>query len=120
MPQYDLYHETVKRALEKDGWRITDDPFTIMFEGLRLFADLGAERIFAAEREANKIVVEIKVLSKIGRLSEFEKALGQYFPQTHKPTAEVVSGGYRSLSGLFPTPAPANCGCGRRIKVTGV
>ena len=32
MPQYDAHHETVKRALEKDGWTITDDPFTIHLE----------------------------------------------------------------------------------------
>jgi len=25
----DLYHDTVRVALEKDGWTITDDPFKI-------------------------------------------------------------------------------------------
>ena len=48
MPQYDLYHETVKQALEKDGWTITADPFVIEYKGLRLYADLGAEKVIAA------------------------------------------------------------------------
>jgi len=26
MPALDLYHDTVKNALIKDGWTITDDP----------------------------------------------------------------------------------------------
>lgn len=29
MPAKDVYHDIVKRALEKDGWRITDDPLVI-------------------------------------------------------------------------------------------
>lgn len=74
----DAYHETVKRALEKDGWRITDDPFMIRFEDLTVFADLGAERVIAAEKDNEKIVVEIKVFGSVSTISEFEKALGQY------------------------------------------
>ncbi len=74
----DLYHETVKRALEKDGWRITDDPFMIRFEDLTVYADLGAERVLAAEKGDEKIVVEIKVFGSVSTISDFEKALGQY------------------------------------------
>lgn len=77
MPRKDLFHETVKRALEKDGWRVTHDPLKIEFEDLRLMADLGAERIFAAEREGSKIAVEIKVFGGESKTSDFEKALGQ-------------------------------------------
>ena len=78
MPRLDLYHETVRRALEKDGWRVTNDPYTIEFEDLRVFADLGAEKIFAAEREGRKIVVEVKVFGSVSLVNDFEKALGQY------------------------------------------
>ena len=49
MPQFDLYHEPVKQALIKDGWTITDDPFTIEYKGLRLYADLGAEKPIAQD-----------------------------------------------------------------------
>lgn len=74
----DFYHETVRNALEKNGWKITHDPFIIEFEGLRVFADLGAEKVFAAERNNEKIAVEIKVFGGKSKISEFEKALGQY------------------------------------------
>lgn len=74
----DAYHDIVKRALERDGWRITHDPFVIEFKGLRVMADLGAERFLAAEREGNQIAVEVKVFGGKSKISEFEKALGQY------------------------------------------
>lgn len=63
MPKYDLYHNTVKNALIKDGWVITDDPFVIEFKGLRLYADIGAEKLLAAEKFERKIVIEIKVFN---------------------------------------------------------
>lgn len=78
MPQHDLYHNTVKQALIKDGWIITDDPFIIEFKGLRLYADLGAERTFAAEKYGRRIIVEIKVFSSASLITELEKAVGQY------------------------------------------
>ncbi len=56
----DIYHDTVRTALEKDGWTITDDPLTLRI-GLRdVFVDLGAQKLLAAEREGQKIAVEIK------------------------------------------------------------
>jgi hypothetical protein len=42
MPRYDLYHEPVKRALVKDGWSITDDPFTLEYKELRVLADIAS------------------------------------------------------------------------------
>jgi hypothetical protein len=78
MPQYDLYHEPVKHALIKDGWIITDDPYVIEFKGLRLYADLGAERLIAAERIERKIAVEIKVFGGFSPVTDLERAVGQY------------------------------------------
>lgn len=78
MPQYDLYHIPVKRALIKDGWIITDDPFVIEYKGLRLYADLGAEQPLAAEKSGRKIVVEIKVFGSASPITELERAVGQY------------------------------------------
>ena len=78
MPRYDFYHNTVKNALPKDGWIITDDPFVIEFKGLRLYADLGAEKLLAAEKTGQKVVIEIKVFNSISLITELEKAVGQY------------------------------------------
>lgn len=78
MSKRDLYHDSVRRALEKDGWVITADPLDLTIGEVELFADLGAERIIAAEKKDQKIAVEIKSFVGQSPVSEFHKALGQY------------------------------------------
>lgn len=78
VPKYDVHHYAVKQALIRDGWTITADPFIIEYKGLRLYADLGAERTLAAERQEQKIVVEIKVFNSPSLVTELERAVGQY------------------------------------------
>ncbi len=78
MPQYDLYHDEVKNALSKDGWTITDDPYTLEYKGLRLYADLGAEKLLGAQKSEQKIAVEIKVFNSVSQITELQKAIGQY------------------------------------------
>jgi len=56
----DIFHETVKLALIKDGWTITSDPLTIRSDRIKLEVDLGAEKVFAAEKDGKKIAVEVK------------------------------------------------------------
>jgi XisH protein len=75
----DLFHNQVKAALIKDNWLITHDPFEVRIsETVKLQIDLGAENTFAAQRELEKIVVEIKSFSSDSDISEFHRALGQY------------------------------------------
>lgn len=74
----DIYHDTVKRALIKDGWTVTHDQFDIEYEGVRLKADLGAGKVFAAEKNERKIVVEIKVFGGLSFFYELHNATGQY------------------------------------------
>ena len=78
MPARDLNHDIVRNALVRDGWTITDDPYVIDYEDLTLFADLGAERTLAAERQGRRIVVEVKSFVGPSPIREFETALGQY------------------------------------------
>ncbi len=40
MPAKDIFHNAVKRALEKDGWIITDDPLYLDFGGVELYTAL--------------------------------------------------------------------------------
>ena len=51
----DLFHDVVKTALIKDGWKITDDPFFVKVGGVEFFIDLGAEKLFAAERNGENL-----------------------------------------------------------------
>ncbi len=74
----DKIHEIVKNALIKDGWTITDDPLNITFEELGLYADLGAEKVFAAERRDEKIAVEIKSFLHQSKIQDLKLAVGQY------------------------------------------
>lgn len=74
MPARDLYHNSVKAALIKDGWIITDDPYIIKYENTKLFADLAAERTLAAERNGTKIIVEIKSFLGKSPINDFENA----------------------------------------------
>ena len=78
MPAKDIYHDTVKNALIKDGWTITRDPLTLQWGKKDLFVDLGAEKLFAAERQGQKIAVEIKSFLGLSEVANLEHALGQY------------------------------------------
>jgi hypothetical protein len=74
----DIYHDTVKRALQKDGWTITHDPFPLKIGKKRLSVDLGAERLISAENKTRKIVVEVKSFVGQSDVKDLEQALGQY------------------------------------------
>lgn len=78
MPARDIYHNTVKTALERDGWTITHDPFPLQIGKKRLSADLGAERLISAEKNLQKIVVEVKSFVGQSDVKDLEQALGQY------------------------------------------
>jgi hypothetical protein len=60
MPAKDKYHESLRRALEKDGWTVTDDPFRLVWGKRDFYVDFGAERIVAAEKAGRRIAVEVK------------------------------------------------------------
>ncbi|MGK7892476.1 MAG: XisH family protein [Xenococcus sp. (in: cyanobacteria)] len=75
----DIFHQQVKNALINDGWRITHDPLTIRIsEAVKLQIDLAAENALAAERDSEKIAVEIKSFISDSDVSSFHTALGQY------------------------------------------
>ncbi len=78
MPARDLFHNAVRHGLEKEGWKITDDPLSISFGGVDLYVDLGAERLIAAQRGEEKIAVEIKSFLGMSVITEFHAALGQF------------------------------------------
>lgn len=78
MPARDKYHQQVKNALIKDGWTITHDPYIIDYEEITVYADLGAERLIAAERGMEKIAVEIKSFLKRSLVQDLKETLGQY------------------------------------------
>lgn len=72
----DRFHQVVKTALVKDGWNVTHDPLPIKVGRVEMEIDLGAEQLLAAERENQKIAVEVKsFLASASAISEFHTAL---------------------------------------------
>jgi hypothetical protein len=79
MSAKDIFHNTVKVALEKDGWKITHDPlFFNLSEKIRIKIDLGAQKLISADKGEQKIAVEVKSFIGVSAISEFHTAVGQF------------------------------------------
>jgi predicted RecB family endonuclease len=74
----DRFHTVVRTALEKGGWQITADPYEINIDDVDFEIDLAAEKLLAAERENQKIAVEVKSFISPSNVSDFHMALGQF------------------------------------------
>jgi hypothetical protein len=74
----DRFHNVVRKALEKEGWVITDDPYEISVDNVDFEIDLAAEELLAAEQDGRQIAVEIKSFIGSSSISEFHTALGQF------------------------------------------
>lgn len=74
----DIYHETVKTALIKDGWTITHDPLSLAVGERNVYVDLGAQKLLGAEKGDRRIAVEVKSFIRPSPVQDLENALGQY------------------------------------------
>ena len=68
----DFFHDTVKLALQKDGWIITHEQYPLKYGTSEIYVDLAAEEPIAAEKEGRKIAVEVKSFIKGSTVSEFQ------------------------------------------------
>jgi hypothetical protein len=78
MAAKDKFHDAVRHGLQKDGWTITADPLELEYGDLTLLVDLAAERLLAADREGEKIAVEVKSFLNASAITDFHQALGQF------------------------------------------
>ena len=78
MSAKDLFHNAVRRGLEKEQWIISSDPLELEWDEVKVKIDLAAERLIAAERGEEKIAVEIKSFVGTSPISDFHTALGQF------------------------------------------
>jgi hypothetical protein len=74
MPAKDRYHDTVKRALIKDGWTIEDEQFALTVDQRNLWIDLQASK----GEPRLIILVEVKELAEVDSAVEaLANALGK-------------------------------------------
>ena len=78
MDAKDVYHDAVRDALQKEQWKITHDPLYLAVGGVEMYIDLGAEPLLAAEKDDEKIAVEVKSFLQPSTISEFHTAVGQF------------------------------------------
>ncbi|MEG4346448.1 XisH family protein [Microcoleus sp. A003_D6] len=97
----DLFHNTVKIALQKEGWKITHDPYQLRYGVADVYIDIAAEEAIAAEKEGRKIAVEVKSFAGGSTISEFHTALGQFL--NYRIAIEVSSEPERILYLAVPT-----------------
>ena len=91
MPPDDAIKAAVVAALARDGWTITHDPLTVVYEDVQVGIDLGAERLLGAEPGAERIAVEVKTLGSGSRVRDFRDARGQF--DTYQMMLEDVDPG---------------------------
>lgn len=77
MPTQDLYHDVVKNALRKDGWRITHTALQLKVGIHSRAGELWEGPLLAAEKDERKIAVAVN--SFVGRsdLADLAQTLGQ-------------------------------------------
>ncbi|MEG4171350.1 MULTISPECIES: XisH family protein [unclassified Microcoleus] len=97
----DLFHNRVKIALQKDGWKITHDPYQLRYGVADVYIDLAAKEAIAAEKEGRKIAVEVKSFAGGSTISELHTALGQFL--NYRIAIEVSSEPERILYLAVPT-----------------
>jgi hypothetical protein len=60
------------------GGLITHDPFLLKYGIRKIYADLEAEKLFAAEKEQRRIVVEVKSFRGSSEVEDLQEAVGSY------------------------------------------
>jgi hypothetical protein len=114
MPGRDLYHTIVRRALIKEGWTITHDPLYLPFGRRKVFIDLAADAPIGAEKDGQKIAVEIKSFIGESEMADLEQALGQlviyqYVLQQEEPERMLyLALSQQSYSEIFDDRASLN------------
>ncbi len=74
----DKTHQFFRETLEKEGWLVTDDPLFVKMGTIPIHIDLGAEKIIGAEKDNEKIAVEIKTFGNSSFITAMYEAIGKF------------------------------------------
>jgi XisH protein len=78
MTAKDVFHDVVKVALQKEGWRITHDPLILDVAGQEVSIDLGSEKVSDLPNETRKIAVSVKSFVRSTSLLKYQLALVKF------------------------------------------
>ena len=87
----DLFHNIVKTALEKEGWKITHDPYQLRYGIADLYIDLAAEPDIPKASQSGKVRIaeNCRLDGKSSRLAcVFET--GQVLRPIELPLGEIL------------------------------
>lgn len=73
MPTKDVFHDAVKNALIKDGWKLLNEVFE-----LRLIEENGSEFVMIFEKDGEKIAVLVERFLSSSQTQDFYFAFGRY------------------------------------------
>src|SRR5436309_12953857 len=76
MPAQDLYHEVVRNALRKDGWRITHTALQLK-AGRESRGELWEGQLLVAEKDERKIAVAVNSFVGRSNLADVTQTFGQ-------------------------------------------
>ena len=93
MPAHDLYHDVVRDALRKDGWRITHTALQ-----LKARAESGAEELWEgpwliADKDERKVAIAVNSFvgrSNLADITQTWRQLGLSRPQLHAMDSDRV------------------------------
>ncbi|MFK7931948.1 MAG: element excision factor XisH family protein [Saprospiraceae bacterium] len=75
----DLYHDAVKNALIKAGWKISNEPFYLRIDDEHAyFIDILAEKWIIARKSKEWLFVEVKSFIAKSDAYELHSSVGQY------------------------------------------
>lgn len=78
MPAYDVCHEQIVRALQKEGWRVDDRPQRLNYDERSIFIDVRATRSMNGSSQ-QILLIEIKCfIDRDSTTRELYTAIGQY------------------------------------------
>jgi XisH protein len=83
MASRDIYYNATKAALLADDWRITADPYRVMFQGKDVLEEFGAtpeesDPVLGATKDGIAIAVIVATFTGPSMLIDFQAALGAY------------------------------------------
>ncbi|MCG3145306.1 MAG: hypothetical protein HONDAALG_02895 [Gammaproteobacteria bacterium] len=74
----DIFRQAVIRALEKDGWRITDDPLNVRWPRTDLPLHPEGERLIGAEKDTERIAIAVTSFLGPSQMVDLYSALGEF------------------------------------------